>query len=75
MEYKEYRDEINHIFSHYAKRGFVDYYNCRGLWSDMTSLLAEATGDLGRQMQYKELFDLANKAFLKWAKTSITVFK
>ena len=70
MEYKEYRDEINHIFSHYAKRGFVDYYNCRGLWSDMTSLLAEATGDLGRQMQYKELFDLANKAFLKWAKTS-----
>lgn len=31
MEYKEYRDEINHIFSHYAKRGFVDYYNCRGL--------------------------------------------
>ena len=70
MEFKEYRDEINHIFSHYAKRGFVDYYNCRGLWSDMTSLLAEATGDLVRQMQYKELFDLANKAFLKWAKTS-----
>ena len=24
---------------------------------------------LGRQGQYKELFELANKAFLKWAKT------
>lgn len=70
MEFKEYRDEINKIFSAYSRRGFVDYRNCRGLWSDMTSLLTEATADLGRKGQYKELFDLANKAFLKWAKTS-----
>ena len=69
MEFKEYRDEINHIFAAYSRRGFVDYYNCRGLWSDMTSLMTEATADLGRQGQYKELFELANKAFLKWAKT------
>ncbi len=70
MEFKEYRDEINHIFSHYTKRGFVDYRACRGLWSDMTSLLTEATAELSRKGQYKELFDLANKAFLKWAKTN-----
>lgn len=69
MEFREYRDEINHIFATYSRRGFVDYYNCRGLWSDMTSLMTEATADLGRQGQYKELFDLAGKAFLKWAKT------
>ena len=69
MDFKEYRDEINHIFAHYTKRGFVSYYDCRGLWSDMTSLLTEAIADLKRQGQFKELFDLANKAFLKWAKT------
>ena len=63
MEFKEYRDEINHIFAAYSRRGFVDYYNCRGLWSDMTSLMTEATANLGRQGQYKESFDLANKAF------------
>lgn len=69
MEFKEYRDEINKIFAAYSRRGFVDYRNCRGLWSDMTSLLTEATVNLGRKCQYKELFDLANKAYLKWAKT------
>lgn len=63
MEFKEYRDEINYIFAAYSRRGFVDYYNCRGLWSDMTSLMTEATANLGRQGQYKELFDFANKAF------------
>lgn len=70
MEFKEYRDEINKIFAVYSRRGFVDYRNCRGLWSDMTSLLTEATAELGKKGQYKELFDLANKAYLKWAKTS-----
>lgn len=69
MEFKEYRDEINAIFASYSRRGYVSYYNCRGLWSDMTSLLTEATADLKRQGQFKELFDLACKAFLKWAKT------
>lgn len=69
MEFKEYRDEINHIFAHYNRRGFVDYYNCRGLGADMDSLMVEATADLKRQGQFKELFDLANKAFLKWANT------
>lgn len=69
MEFKEYRDEINHIFAAYSRRGFVDYYNCRGLWSDMINLMTEAIADLESQGQYKELFDLANKAFLKWAKT------
>lgn len=29
----------------------------------MTSLMTEATANLGRQGQYKELFDLANKTF------------
>jgi hypothetical protein len=68
MEFKEYRDEINHIFTRYGRRGFVDYYACRGLYSDMASLLVRATSELGRSGQYKELFDLANKAFLKWGK-------
>ena len=33
--FKEYRDEINRIFSRYTRGGFVDYYHCRGLGHDM----------------------------------------
>ena len=68
--YTEYRDEINYIFSHYTRRGFVDYRACRDLELDMTRLLEEATRILSKRRQYKELFDLTNKAFLKWDKTS-----
>ncbi len=48
--YTEYRDEINYIFSHYTRKGFVDYRNCRDLEFDMTRLLEDATRALSEQL-------------------------
>ena len=45
--FKEYRDEINRIFARYTKRGFVSYYDCRGLGNDMIDLMINATKELG----------------------------
>lgn len=67
--FKEYRDEINRIFSRYTRGGFVDYYHCRGLGHDMIDLMIDATEELSFRGEYKELFALANKGFLKWGKT------
>lgn len=68
--FKEYRDEMNRIFARYIRGGFVDYYHCRGLGNDMISLMINATEELSSRGEYKELFDLANKGFLKWGKTN-----
>ena len=67
--FKEYREEINRIFARYTKRGFVSYYDCRGLGNDMIDLMIRATKEFGVRREYSALFDLANKGFLKWAKT------
>lgn len=66
---KEYRDEINNIFARYTRKGFVDYRNCSYLERDMVILLSEASRDLSQRGMYKDLFEITNKAFLKWAKT------
>lgn len=67
--FREYRDEINRIFKYYSRGGFVDYYYCGRLYSDMAKLMEDATEELSSRGEYKELFDLTNKAFLKWGNT------
>ena len=67
--FKEYRNEINKIFARYIHHGFVDYYSCRRLSGEMINLVVEATKELSFRGEYKELFDLVNKGFLKWSKT------
>lgn len=68
--FKEYRDEINSTFSRNTRRGFVDYSHCRRLGVDMANLMVDATKELAGRGEYKELFDLTNKGFLKWGKTN-----
>ena len=67
--FKEYRNEINKIFVRYIHHSFVDYYSCRRLSGEMINLVVEATKELSFRGEYKELFDLVNKGFLKWSKT------
>ena len=67
--FKEYRDEINRIFAQNIRSHFVDYYHCNKLGNELTDLIIEATKELALRREYKELFDLANKSFLKWGKT------
>ena len=67
--FQEYRDEMNHIFSRYIYRGFVDFRKCNCLAFDMIKLIEKATEELPKLGEYKELFDLVNKGFLKWGKT------
>ncbi len=67
--FKEYRTAVNQIFASNTRGGFIDYYHCRRLGGDMTDLITEATKELSSYGEYKELFDLANKAFLKWGRT------
>ena len=67
--FKEYRTAVNQIFASNTRGGFIDYYHCRRLGGDITDLITEATKELSSYGEYKELFDLANKAFLKWGRT------
>jgi len=70
MELKEYMDEINTIFRRHTRSGFVDYYHCRRLASDMENLLEKAMRDLPKSGLYKELFDISCRAFIKWGNTN-----
>lgn len=69
MTIDNYRDEINRIFARYTHRGFVDYGNCSGLANDVIWLIDRAVKEFVRSREYKALFDITNKAFLKWGKT------
>lgn len=66
---KDYRVGINKIFSRYTRYGFVEYRDCNGLECDMVDLMLEATEELGGRGEYKELFEIACKGFLKWGNT------
>lgn len=66
---KDYRVGINKIFSRYTRYGFVEYRDCNGLECDMVDLILEATEELGGRGEYKELFEIACKGFLKWSNT------
>ena len=44
--FQEYRDEMNHIFSRYIYRGFVDFRKCNCLAFDMIKLIEKATEEL-----------------------------
>ena len=66
---KEYRDEMNRVVARNIRHGFVDYWHCRRLGAEIMELMDNATEELSSRGEYKELFDLTNKAFLKWGKT------
>lgn len=65
MDVKEYKKEITVIFNRYSRRGYVDYWACSRLCSDLCDLLQHASNELSG----KELFDVACRAFIKWGKT------
>jgi len=66
---KEYRDEMNRVFARNIRHGFVDYWHCGRLGAEIMELMDNATEEFSSRGEYKELFDLTNKAFLKWGKT------
>ncbi len=70
MDLKEYREEVNRIFKHCMRYSFVDYRSCKRLYGEMTDLLEKAQTEFSGRGEYKELFELACRAFLKWDRTN-----
>jgi hypothetical protein len=66
---KEYKEEIDKIFTKHVYREFVDWRVVGSLYDELYDFLTRISDILIKEQQYRELFNIAAKAFLKWVKT------
>ena len=69
MKTSEYKKMTTAIFAANTYHGFADWRSCSSLSSAMAKFLEAARKELVSEGRYADLFDIANKAFLKWANT------
>ena len=69
MTTSEYKKMITAIFAANTHRGFADWRQCGSLEMEIADFMETARAELADEGRYSDLFDVANKAFLKWADT------
>ncbi|MCR4672115.1 MAG: hypothetical protein K5637_02620 [Lachnospiraceae bacterium] len=67
---QEYKKEITEIFRQNTRRGFADWRQCGNLCYEIVRLLSSAATALSRSGRYDDLFEITNRAFIKWGKTN-----
>ena len=69
MTTSEYKKMITAIFAANTYRGFSDWRQCGALEMEMSDFIEMARTELVSEGRYSDLFEVTNKAFLKWAST------
>lgn len=68
---KEYKKQIQTLFSRAKVHGFVDWRHMGPLESGVLDLLDDARQELSAPEDRWDLFTVANAVFLKWGKTNM----
>ena len=69
MTLSEYKKEVTAIFRRNTRGGFADWRQCGNLSYDLTQFLDNCMKELQEAGRYKDLFDVACRAFVKWGTT------